>query len=156
MDYDRGHYVIDSEINVGIELGSQICTETELSQNQFTYNGFTFVSTDSGHSWQTNNTIEYAVAPPLRLRKGADDRLYICYQNGNLAVIKVNDSTTLILSVDDPINQFSASSDNASGFNVGEPMIDLGGEMDSFDYEFYYFEPFSDGTKWEVSPSVTE
>lgn len=156
MGIDRGHYSIVSYTNIGIDLGTQICTATDLSVNLFTYEGFTFVSADGGNTWLNNNNIEYAVAPPIKLRKSADDKLYICYQSGDLATIKLNESTTLILSVDEPGHQYSSSTSNPSGFNVGEPMVDLHDTVQSFDYENYHFEAVAYGSKWEVSPAVTE
>ena len=156
MGVDRGHYSIVVYSNVGIELGTQICTTADLSSNQFTYQGFSFVSNDGGNTWLVGSSIEYAVAPPITLRKGVDDKFYICYQNEDLAVIQVNSEVRLNLSMSQTGYRFAANDANPSGFNVGAPMVQLGGNIAPFDYELYHFEPDSGGESWIVSPAVTE
>ena len=156
MGVDRGRYSIVNYSNVGIELGTQICTAADLSSNQFTYKGFSFVSTDGGNTWLVGSSIEYAIAPPLTLRKGINNRLYICYQNEDLAVIRVDSGVRLNLSVNEPSFQYTANDENQSGLNVGEPMVNLHGNISQFNYEGYSFEPNQNGTEWTVSPAVTE
>lgn len=156
MGEDRGHYSIVAYSNVGIELGTQICTAAELSSNEFTYEGFSFVSTDGGNTWLNEDNIEYAVAPPLALRKGVSDKYYICYQNDDLAVIKFNSGLTFNLAMSQTGYRFAVNSQTPSEFNVGAPMVDLGGNIAPFDYELYHFEPTSSGEAWIVSPAVTE
>ena len=51
---------------------------------------------------------------------------------------------------------FGANPNNTSGFDIGEPMVDLDGRVTSFDYEGYHFEPFEDGEAWQVTPTITE
>lgn len=156
MGVDRGHYSIVVYSNVGIELGTQICTAADLSLNLFTYEGFSFVSTDGGNTWLVGSSIEYAVAPPLTLRKGINNRLYICYQSEDLAVIIPESGVRLNLSVNEPSFQYTSNDENPSGLNVGEPMVNLHGNISQFNYEGYSFKPTKGATEWTVSPAVTE
>lgn len=156
MGIDRGHYSIVTYSNVGIELGTQICTAAELSSNLFTYEGFTFVSADGGNTWLNQDNIEYAVAPPIKLRKGSDNRLYICYQSGELAPITLGGSGTSVFSIDEPGHQYNAGTNLPSGFNIGNPMADLRTSGESFDFEDYHFENVAYAALWEISPAVTE
>lgn len=156
MGVDRGHYSVVSYSNVGIDLGTQVCTAGDLTANLFTYEGFQFVSTDGGNTWIVDNSIEYAVAPPLQLRRASNNRLYICYQNGDLAPVTFGGSLTSVFSIDQPGNQYNADSNLPSGFNIGNPMVDMRSSGESFDFEDYQFKNMGYAAIWEISPAVTE